>query len=298
MAFVMGSGSAALRKVIGEPFSRLKRKGREQSDGSPAMLGDESITTIIEGEIIPRLFMAHSAEVSDRSKLSTSEIDPYDASRFATLPLEAEAAELLEVVHAYLDDGVSVASIYIDLLAPAARKLGELWEADECDFVDVTMGLWRLQEVMREIAHRSPPILNAMSSPRSILVAPLPGEQHSFGAIMLEDVFARAGWDSQVLVEPGRGELLKCAAEKPFDVVGLTISRDCPSASISHIISALRSVAANPHMCVMIGGRVVNETPGLVAEVGADGTAPDARLALNVAEELVQDAISSVQHAR
>ena len=44
----------------------------------------------------------------------------------------------------------------VDLLAPAARLLGEYWEDDRCDFVDVTMGLWRLQEVVHEIAARAP----------------------------------------------------------------------------------------------------------------------------------------------
>ncbi len=298
MAFVIGTGSAALRKVIGDPFSRLKRRGRLHSDGSPGSLENESISTIIEGEIIPRLLMAHSAEPTERLKPRTSEIDPFDANRFAALPLHAEAAELLEVVQTYLDDGASVDAIYIDVIAPAARKLGELWEADECDFVDVTMGLWRLQEVMREVAVRSPPVVSAMSSPRSILISPLPGDQHSFGATMLEDIFARAGWCSEVMVEPGRGDLLKRVGEKSFDVVGLTISRDCPSAAISHIISALRSVAANPNTRVMIGGRVVNENPDLVAEVGADGTAQDASAAVQMAEVLVQNALSSIHCTR
>lgn len=298
MASVIGSGSAAFRKVIGDPFARLKRKSRSDgSDGAPA-LDSETISSIIEGEIIPRLLMAHSPEQAAPAKASKTEIDPFDASRFASLPLHTEAGELLEVVQTYLDKGVSVEAIYIGLLAPAARKLGELWEADECDFVDVTMGLWRLQEVMRGIALRSPAVTAAFSANRSILVAPMPGDQHSFGPIMLEDVFSRAGWSSEILVEPSRGDLLRRVAEKPFDVAALTITRDCPSAAIAQVINALRSVAANPELKVMIGGRVVNDNTDLVAEVGADGTALDARAAVKVAENLVQNAISSVQQAQ
>lgn len=298
MASVIGTGSAALRKVIGDPFSRLKRIAlSDDDDGSPATLDSAAIGSIIEGEIIPRLLMAHTPEKTSPAKGSKSEIDPFDASHFATLPLHAEAADLLDIVQAHLDKGVSVEAIYVDLLAPAARKLGELWEADECDFVDVTMGLWRLQEVMREVAHRCPPLVAAVSGERRILVAPMPGDQHSFGPIMVEDMFARSGWASEVLVEPSRGDLLRRMAERPFDVAALTITRDCPSSAIAQIINAMRSVAANPHMQIMIGGRVVNENTDLVSEVGADGTALDARAAVNVAEELVQNAISSEQPA-
>ncbi len=298
MASVIGAGSAALRKVISEPLARRKRKAHVLSDGEQASLASDSIDAIIESEILPRLLMAHSSNGAAPGRGSAHEIDALDASRFASMPLHSEAAELLEEVDAYLAEGVSVEAIYIDLLAPAARKLGSLWEADECDFVDVTMGLWRLQEVMREIAVRSPPVVKALSAPRSILIAPIPGDQHSFGAIMLDDLFVRAGWKSEVLVEPGRRELLSRAGQKPFDVVGLTISRDCPSAAITHMINALRSVAANPHMRVLIGGRVVNENPDLVAEVGADGTALDARAAVEIAEQLVREAITSVHQTQ
>ncbi len=298
MASVIGAGSAALRKAISEPLARRKRKAHVLGDGEQASLASDSIDAIIESEILPRLLMAHSSSGATPGRGSAHEIDALDASRFASMPLHAEAAELLEEVDAYLAEGVSVEAIYIDLLAPAARKLGSLWEADECDFVDVTMGLWRLQEVMREIAVRSPPVVRALSAPRSILLAPIPGDQHSFGAIMLDDVFARAGWRSEVLVEPGRRELLSRAGQKSFDVVGLTISRDCPSAAITHMINALRSVAVNPQMRVLIGGRVVNDNPDLVAEVGADGTALDARAAVEIAEQLVREAITSVHQTQ
>lgn len=191
------AGPAAWRKVLANPLARKKRSEVAHSAG-PAALADDSINAIIEGEIIPRLLMAHASQ-SGKGSASGTEIAPSQASHFATLPLRLEAAGLMEEVDRFLEEGVSVEAIYLDLLAPAARKLGELWETDECDFIDVTMGLWRLQEVMRDIAQRSPPIVKAVAAPRSVLTAPVPGDQHSFGALMLEEVFARSGWQSMAL---------------------------------------------------------------------------------------------------
>ena len=39
----------------------------------------------------------------------------------------------------------------------------------------------------------------------------------------------------------------------------------------------------------MVGGRIFSANPALAVEVGADGTAPDAKLALRRAAELVRD---------
>lgn len=282
------AGSAALRKVMSTSLGFGKQPATESQSESDALAGD-SINAIIEGEIIPRLLMAHS--IRPGSGMERSEIDPNDANRFALLPLRLEAANLLEEVDAFLAEGVSVEAIYLDLLAPAARRLGEMWEDDECDFIDVTMGLWRLQEVMRDISARVP-MQRAVPPPDAgrVLFAPMPGDQHYFGALILDEIFARASWNSTVLTKPLRKELLDTISREPFDIVGLTLSRDCPSAAVTNIIKAMRSVSVNPHLSILIGGRMINQNPTIVAEVGADGTGADARAALKVAQRLVQSA--------
>lgn len=234
--------------------------------------------------------MAHSAtETRTRSRLLRS-ITPDEAAHFALLPLRLEAAALLEEVDGFIAKGASVETICLDLLAPAARKLGEMWERDECDFLDVTMGLWRLQEVMREVAARSPVDLVGMATPCSALFSPMPGDHHNFGTLMLDEVFARSGWRSEALVKPERRELLDRLARQSFDLLGLTLARDCPSAALSNLIRAVRNVSANPHIIVLVGGRMINENPGMAMEVGADGTGADALAALELANSLVKTA--------
>lgn len=285
---VMGSGPAAFFRVVANPLRRLKSEQPVSDPGAGcASLGEDAINTIIESEIVPRLLMAHSAGSAVLSADRKSEIAAAEANRFATMPLEIEAAGLIEEVNRFLAEGVSLDAIYIDLLAPAARRLGAMWEADECDFVDVTMGMWRLQEVMRDLAARTPGVVAALGAPRSVLVASMPGDQHTFGAQMLDEVFARAGWQSELMSRPERRELLNCLSNRAFDLVALTISRDCPSAALSSLIKSIRGVSVNPHLSVLIGGASVNENPALVAEVGADGTGFDARAALEVADRLI-----------
>ena len=279
------AGTAALRGVISAPLDRVRRRNAGSSQTQT-----DTVNAIIEGEIIPRLMMAHSSGEPATPSRPRRPIDPDAAARFAPLALERDAAELLAEVEVLLADGVSVETVCLDLLAPSARMLGEMWERDECDFIDVTMGLWRLQEVMRDIAARAPRERAFLCAPRSALFSPMPGDHHNFGALMIEEVFARAGWQSEALIKPERRELLDRLARQRFDLVGLTLTRDCPSAALANLIKAIRNVSANPDLVIIIGGRMINENPDLVGEVGADGTGADALSALAVAESLVANA--------
>jgi methanogenic corrinoid protein MtbC1 len=281
---MFGAGSAVLRGVISAPLDVVRRRTAPTPDQP------ESVNAIIETEIIPRLLMAHAGKEGRAPGRRSRGITPDEASRFALLPLRLEAASLLEEVDAFISKGASVETICLDLLAPAARKLGEMWERDECDFLDVTMGLWRLQEVMREVAARSPATLGEMHLPHTALFSPMPGDHHNFGTLMIEEVFARSGWRSEALVKPERRELLDRLARQPFDLIGLTLARDCPSAALGNLIKAVRNVSANPHIVVLVGGRMIIENPGVVSEVGADGTGADALAALELANALVKAA--------
>jgi methanogenic corrinoid protein MtbC1 len=287
---MIGAGSAALRRVVDASLRRQLPLPSGLALHEDALAGD-SVNSIIEREIIPRLMLSHRQDCSEEKSCKVGIIGALEADRFASLPLRYDAADLLEEVDRFLADGVSVDAIYLDLLAPAARRLGELWEADECDFIDVTMGLWRLQEVMREVSARVP-INRATATPgaKRALLASMPGDQHSMGPLMLEDVFARDGWSAQVLPDPQRKELLDLLSWESFDLVGLTLARDCPSAALANIIKAMRSVSCNPNLSVLVGGRMINQNPAIVAEVGADGTGADARAALQVANALVRSA--------
>ena len=71
-------------------------------------------------------------------------------------------------------------------------------------------------------------------------------------------------------------------------MVGLTLARDWPSGAIADLIRAMRNASANPRIAVLVGGRMINENPGLVETIGADGTGVDALAALDTAESLMK----------
>ena len=276
--------------------SMLARSFSRDSDGLSAFRQhidqdyDRSLSTLIESEIIPRLMVAHACDapvIVDPGE--DDRIDPAEIEALAPLALQVEADALLTHIETVLARGVTVDTVMVDLLAPTARLLGEYWEDDRCDFIDVTMGLWRLQEVVHEIACRAPTDRVAAAGGHRALFASMPGDQHSFGTVVIDELFRRGGWVTDRVSEVETPDLLKRVADDWFDVIGLTITCDCHIDSLPSVIVALRNVSRNSRVCVMVGGRVFSANPDLAMQVGADGTARDAKLALKLAGGLVRD---------
>lgn len=269
---------------------RIRAEGGHGEGGRLEAGYSQSLSMLIESEIIPRLMVAHAPAAPAAAPSRCDQvIDAAEIEAFAPLVMHVEADELLAHIESILARGVAFDTVMVDLLAPTARLLGELWDEDLCDFVDVTMGLWRLQEVVHEMAVRLPAERMQAAGGRRALFASMPGDQHNFGTVVVDELFRRDGWLTDRISNAETADLLKRVAGDWFDMIGLTISCDCHIANLASIIAALRNVSRNPRVCVMVGGRIFSANPDLAEQVGADGTARDAKVALQIAVELVRE---------
>lgn len=250
------------------------------SKTSTAIAAD-SLVRAIETEIIPRLMLVHSeSSAGDAQPRKTSILVAADHEQFLGRLLHGSAAATREFVDGLLERGVSRETVFLDLLGQAARRLGELWEEDLCDFADVTIGLCRLHETLREHSILNDPSCapGHFAGP-SILLATACADQHVFGVVLVAEFFRRDGW--RVWSEPGtaRNQIAAILARDPFDVVGLSAACDANSEQIGSEIETYRKASRNRAIRVLVGGRLFAESPDLVNLVGADGAATDARSA-------------------
>jgi methanogenic corrinoid protein MtbC1 len=269
--------------------SRSWDKARRAAFGTRETANPEVLARVIEADIIPRLLLAHREQAGpvEVPAGAARDVPPGHTEQFAAATLTEEVASLLARVEALMAGGVTVETVYLDLLAPAARKLGSWWDEDACDFVDVTMGLWRIQEIVHALSALIPGSAPIDAAARRALFVPAPGEQHGLGAIIVEEFFRRAGWQTWSAPALAEDELVAMAAGRAFDVIGLTVSVEKHLASLPRTVAALRRASRNPAVLILVGGRVFVERPALAAEIGADGTASDGRLALELAENLL-----------
>ncbi len=247
------------------------------------------LTRTVELDVIPRLLQAHAPRLVP--VVAPLLVTTAHVSDLVGLVLARGETATLAFVEAMHDQGAAAESLYLDLLAPAARRLGEMWENDTCDFTEVTIGLWRLQSAMRELRPsflRSPE--TSTVGPRALLV-PLPGETHSFGLSMVYEFFCRAGWDAWSGSLADSADLRAMVRREWVEVIGFSLSCDEKLDVVRTEIRSVRRASQNPNLGVLVGGPGFTANPLLAAEVGADGTATDGRQAVLQAQALVDRAV-------
>jgi MerR family transcriptional regulator, light-induced transcriptional regulator len=243
----------------------------------------------IESEIIPRLVLAlQSAPSSTAGEgMAWSQTGEDEVSEFARLVATHDVSVANAYVSALLNRGVALEKIYLELLAPAARLLGEWWKQDVRDFTEVTSGLCRMHQLLHEFSARFLYDAQPTTPDRCVLLVPVPGEQHSFGLIMVAEFFRREGWDVWDLHPAGEPELLAAVQKQWFSVIGISLSCESRLEELPPLVSAIRRASRNQSVSVMVGGLPFIGHPERVFAVGADATATDGRRAAQEAARLV-----------
>jgi MerR family transcriptional regulator, light-induced transcriptional regulator len=235
----------------------------------------------IEAEIIPRLMVAHQSPARNGARRNGEENPTADdVINFVGLLLSHDVTVASAYIESVCREGVSLECLFLDLMAPAARCLGELWEQDLCDFTDVTIALSRMQQLLRELAPAFETEAEPQPNTRSALLVAAPGDQHTFGVFIVQEFFRRAGWRVRGGYVGSTDELLDMVSGEAFDLIGLSVSNQIEPEYFAAVICSVREAALRRATRVMVGGRFFLEHPQCVALVGADATAQDGRRAV------------------
>lgn len=254
----------------------------------------DDLARAIESEIIPRLMLAHRLPNSARATpaepqgpapivLSAGEIE-----QFCEIIVRRPLSAARDYIDGLRSRGMALEAIIGSVLSETARHLGQLWESDRCSFVDVTVGLSRLQQLLRVYGPAFEGAKAAGEPSPRVLLAAIPGEQHTFGLSVVEEYFRRAGWLVEVEIGGTRPGLVQRIGAEWFDVIGLSASGETATPTIAALIAALRASSLNRSVQIAMGGFLFNERPDLARELGADCGARDANDGLIQIRSLIQ----------
>ena len=276
------------------PSSEIMGRDGSTADHEAVQTRLALLAQAIQDEIIPRLMLAHRVPsvCLVRPLVKAPQLTSLDVQEFAKLVLSLDENVAQACIDAMRERGISIETIYLDLLAPVARHLGELWEQDLCDFTEVTVGLGRLHQVLRELSPAFGLAHDQPVSGRRILLLPGPGEQHTFGLVMVAEFFRRAGWDVAGGPWEAGADPIVMVRHEWFDVVGFSLANEQHLSELAQCIGTVRKAALNPDVGIMVGGPTFLLNPGYVARVQADVAVNDGSKAPEVAESLV---VSRVQ---
>ncbi len=185
--------------------------------------------------------------------------------------------------------GVSTYDIVNHYAPDTARGLGEAWHRNEISFVDVTIGVARLQESIRVLSSRRVRNENTPNRPRVLIIVP-EQEDHVFGGLTATLIIEKHGCDVTFAVGQGLKELTASYSGAHFDMVGLSFAASRNIRHTREIISTLRKSASTRIPFVVGSSLLDTQDLDLKDLTGADLVTTDAKEALKFCNIEVSEA--------
>ena len=247
------------------------------------------IAAVVEKQLLPKLKLAgKAAHRLDEYGPAHDKVDGNEIDVFVELLLNSARGACIAHISDLHAKGVALESIYLDLLAPAAQKLGPMWLSDELSFSEISIALARLQALVSKAARSEAPTLMQVDQDRHIVLARARNEQHAFGLLMVAEFFRLAGWRVSGGIDLKTGADLNAVVQGDwFTVLGLTAGSRRLALDLKDDIAAARASSTNPELQVIVGGSAFLQEPDLVAEIGGDCSAADGFEAVEQAEQLL-----------
>jgi 5-methyltetrahydrofolate--homocysteine methyltransferase len=191
--------------------------------------------------------------------------------------------EVPELVQQCLNAGESAGAIVENRLVPGMMAVGEKFKNNEIFVPEMLIAARAMKEALKVL---EPMLVAAGIRPEhKAVIGTVEGDLHDIGKNLVATMWKGANMeviDLGVNVAPAK--FLEAAKQHNPKLVGLSALLTTTMPAMRETVKALRS--AGLPVKVVIGGAPV--TPEYAREIGADGYAPDAGTAVDVALELLQ----------
>ena len=190
-------------------------------------------------------------------------------------------------------EGARVRDLYLHVFQPVQREVGRLWQMNRLSVAQEHYVTAATQLIMSQLYPR---IFATARIGRCLVATCVGGELHEIGVRMVADLFEMAGWDSYYLGAntPGQG-VLQALQERQADVLAISATLTMHIGQVRELIERVRATEAGRRTAILVGGYPFLLSPELWRRVGADGFAPDAEQAVQVANRLLDERLADQQ---
>lgn len=185
------------------------------------------------------------------------------------------------VIEASLTAGTDPVGVYVDVVAPAMREIGEGWAAGAIGVAEEHRAAVIVSQVLAVLDSR----FSRRGRRRGVVVAgAVPGERHALPLRIVADVARLSGYEVHDLgADVPVGSFVDAAADAmPLLAVAVSATTPGNDDAVRSTVDALHDRLDVP---VLVGGGAVADAAASAA-LGGDGWAPDARAAVQLLEDL------------
>ncbi|MDH4442408.1 MAG: cobalamin-dependent protein [Rhizobium sp.] len=167
--------------------------------------------------------------------------------------------------------GLPMQTLAIQLFAPVAAHLGNMWCTDETDFMQVAVASTRIGMIINHLSQSRSVAIKSRETERRVLLARTRGAMHTIGVSIVASCFRDMGW-----AVDGGGEMelddsvYMRLSNSSYDLLGISVGRvdEAPECA-----QAIRRIHSNRHttgMRIAVGGPAVKKDPHAFHRIGAD----------------------------
>jgi methanogenic corrinoid protein MtbC1 len=211
------------------------------------------------------------------------------ANHYQKLLLSSQKHQALDFIDDLLEKGIPCREIYLNILQPVQREIGNLWHANK---ISVAQEHYCSGITQLVIAKMYPRMFDAKPRKHKMVSTCVSGELHELGLRMVTDIMELDGWDTCYLGAnmPHEG-IVSTIKEKKVDLIAISVTFPLNLHKAQSLISQIRAEAQLDGVKILVGGYPFLQDPLLWQKIGADSFAPDANIASRIATSLVEGAI-------
>jgi methylmalonyl-CoA mutase cobalamin-binding domain/chain len=197
---------------------------------------------------------------------------------------DADQDSVAEIAERIVGEGVEI-QLAIDTASTAIREIGEKFETGEVFLPDLMIAGKKMERCMA-VFRPHLEIEEDVSGGGRIVIGSVAGDIHDIGKNLVATMLSVGGFE---VVDLGVGvaamEFVRAAKKERADIIALSSLMTTTLPYQREVLDLLREMGLREKYFVVVGGGPV--TPEFATEIGADGWAENAALAVSLCSELI-----------
>lgn len=193
--------------------------------------------------------------------------------------LNADSSVRDQIVREMLSARIDRYEIADQYIPEIARRMGTAWCEDGMSFAEVTIGVARLQGMLRDLTDNWSVESRMYDQGLNIVVLMLADDYHTLGPMLVTSQLRRLGASVRLLLGRPIPEIKALLREQVFDVVFVSVAHVERLEYSRDLIRMLRSNMVSPAP-IIVGGPAIDLTKDSKAFTGADHACSDITEAL------------------
>jgi HD-GYP domain-containing protein (c-di-GMP phosphodiesterase class II)/methylmalonyl-CoA mutase cobalamin-binding subunit len=201
---------------------------------------------------------------------------------------DAETAE--GVIAQAIEDGIPPVTLHGEVIAPALRRLGQLWQAGHIDADSERLATGIVRRILATLYRY---MLGPAGPPRGrVLLAGLQSDDHTLGLQMIHDQLAAAGYHTVLDVNLSPPQLLASIDNNDPHLLIVGLASGSARPDLDQLVDELHE--SHPGILVLLGGLTAGAAPGDLARSHSGARVLER---IDQAVPAVEDLLDSREHA-